>query len=637
MHNVMKKFLFIISAFIISTATNAQGPTFQWAKKMGASASDLGYFTTVDASGNVYITGSFRTTVDFDPGPGIYNLTAFSGDDIFISKLDAQGNFVWAKSIGYISADAGTSIVVDALGNVFVTGYFQGTIVDFDPGPGTVNLYGTGLKDIFILKLDPSGNFIWAKNMGGNGTDAGYSIGLDQSGNLYSTGSFSGTADFDPSASTYNLTSSGSTYDIFVSKLDASGNFVWAKKMGNSSMDSGTSLALDASGNVYITGSFGSTVDFDPGLATYNLTASGSFDIFISKLDAAGDFVWAKKIGGSGGDHGEGLSLDAAGNVYTTGDFQTTSDFDPGTGTFNLTSAGSWDIFVSKLDAAGNFVWAKSMGGAGGDHGLDIVLDAAGNIYSTGSFSQTADFDPGPGVNNITTAGSDDIFISKLDASGDFVWAKSMGGTGQDFGNSISLDAGGSVYTTGNFSLTPDFDPGPGTYSLTSAGLEDIFISKLCAATLPTISANSSNTLICTGQNATLTANGANTYTWNPGGSGISIVVSPTITSTFTINGTDVNGCSNLSTFTQSVSTCTELFAQTLTKMDFVIYPNPNNGKITIVSTQQEKTISITNSFGQLIYLADMMEEKTEIDLSKAARGIYFVRMGTTIKKIVKE
>ena len=171
--------------------------------------------------------------------------------------------------------------------------------------------------------------------------------------------------------------------------------------------------------------------------------------------------------------------MDHQGNVYTTGYFEGSVDFDPGIGTNLLTSAGLIDIFVLKLDTSGNFQWAKSMGGNSNDAGCSIALDGSGNVYTTGYFLATADFDPGPGTTNITSAGLTDIFISKLDAAGNFIWVKGIGGTYTDRAQSIAVDNLDNIYTTGFFCETADFDPGEGTSTLTSAGLDDIFVLKL--------------------------------------------------------------------------------------------------------------------------------------------------------------
>ena len=251
--------------------------------------------------------------------------------------------------------------------------------------------------------------------MGGTNNDFGNSIAIGSNGNVYTTGSFSSTADFDPSVSIFNLTTVSSGYrDTFVSKLDSDGNFLWAKSMGGASDDGGQSIIEDSSGNVYTMGYFWGTADFDPGVGTLNLTSSGNKDIFVSKLGGNGDFAWAKSMGGMNSDEGHSIAIDSSDNIFITGDFTGIVDFDPGAGTANLTSAGNRDTFVSELDNNGGFVWAKSVGGTDQDLGYGIAADSSNSIYTTGSFSGTADFVPGAGTFNLTSAGNSDIFVSKL-------------------------------------------------------------------------------------------------------------------------------------------------------------------------------------------------------------------------------
>ena len=460
----------------------AEDVVFGFASGMGGTGNEGGNGIAVDASGNVYTTGTFTGTADFDPGAGMANLTSAGGiSDIFVSKLDSAGNFVWAKAMGDTGWDAGHGIAVDLSGNVYTTGFFEGT-VDFDPGVGTAELTGTADADIYVQKLDSAGNFVWAKAVGGLERDQGRGIAVDSSGNVYTTGFFDGTVDFDPGVGTFDLISTrvGSFGgDVFVQKLDSAGNFVWAKGMGGSYVDHGLGIVVDTSDNVYTTGVFQDMADFDPGPGTFNLISEGGNDIFVSKLDSAGTFVWAKAMGGIDGDEGDGIAVDSSGNVYSTGFFEGTVDFDPGAGTADLTSAGSLDSFVQKLNSAGIFVWAKAMGGTDPQGGSGIAVDTSGNVYTTGSLEGTADFDPGSGTANLTSAGLNDIFVSKLDSAGDFVWAKAMGGTSFDVGLGIAVDGSGGVYTTGFFDGTADFDPGAGTANLTSAGSIDIFVSKL--------------------------------------------------------------------------------------------------------------------------------------------------------------
>lgn len=485
---------------------------FEWAKRIGGMGSDNCRSVAVDASGNVYTTGGFEGTADFDPGPGEYLLTSAGYSDIFISKVDASGALVWIKQIGGDKADYGNAIALDPSGNVLTTGYFKDT-VDFDPGPGSYVLLidpyyvspytgTTYLKgaDIFISKLDTDGNFVWAKQIGGNLTDFGTGIAVDGANNVITTGEYSNhyavdSTDFDPGPGIYNLGEGGA----FVSKLDGTGNFIWAKPFGwNNSVSSvcgGSAciydedytvsfraVALDASGNVYTTGSFVLTNDFDPGPGTFNLTSLGSRDAVVCKLNASGSFVWAKQFGGSGATvEGEDIAVDATGNVHTTGSFMGKVDFNPGSSTANLTSAnpqGIPDIFISKLTSAGNYTWAKSVGGSGNDLGASIALDAQSNVYYTGYFNGRVDFDPGSAKYNLTASGND-CFISKLTAAGAFSWARQIGGSGDDRGNAVTIDGSNNVLTAGSFSNTVDFDPNTGIYNMISAGGIDGFIQKM--------------------------------------------------------------------------------------------------------------------------------------------------------------
>ena len=475
----MKKLELFLSCFLITILANAQTPKFEWVKNLGGTSLEGANSVAIDASGNIYATGTFHGTADFDPGPGKFNLTPTHGDDMFISKIDNSGNFVWAKKVGVSIYGTTASIVIDKDGYVYTTAAFEGTN-DFDPGTGIYNLTSKGGQSIFILKLDASGNFVWVKNLGGGRNSRSFSIIADASGNIYTTGEFSDTTDFDPDpVKSFDLVTKAS--NIFISKLDASGNFVWAKHMGGSS-GWGKSLALDAEGNIYSMGVFHGTVDFDPGVNVFNLSAGLNANIFISKLDGFGNFIWARNIGGYTQLAGRSIAVDALENVYTTGYFDNTADFDPGPKTFNLTSStGSQDIFISKLDGAGNFVWAKSIGGKGVAYGYPIALDVSGNVYVSGFFWGTMDCDPGPGLYNLNSVGGYTIFISKLNSAGDFCWAVNLGG---GYATSVTLDVKGNIYAAGSFEKTTDFNPDSlSSFNLTSFGSSDIFIHKMSQAT----------------------------------------------------------------------------------------------------------------------------------------------------------
>ena len=485
---------------------------FDFVKQYGGTEDEIAYSVKVDPSGNIYTTGTFGGTVDFDPGVGIANLTSSGNVNAFVTKFDSSGNFVWAKHFSGASNVIPYDLYFDSLGNVYTTGSFEGT-ADFDPGAGTSDLTSNGSQDIYISKLDSSGNFVWAKSIGGGGQDYGKSINIDSGNNIYATGYFqqgAGPTDFDPGAGTANLTAG--SLDAFILKLDSSGDFVWVKQLrGNSGEVYAESTILDSSGNIYTTGTFRYTVDFDPGAGTANLsTVPDANDIFILKLDSSGDFVFVKQIHGTATLEfatGFDINLDSSGNIYTTGKYQGTFDFDPGAGTTNLTATVNTNAFILKLDSSGDFVWVKSFDSTDEDIvGYDILIGIDDFIYVAGQFYGTADFDPGAGTSELTSLNvSQDIFILKLDSSGNFVWVNSVSGTSDDFVGGLFVDSSNNIYTVGQFYGTADFDPGAGTNNLTSSGNNDTFILKLSQLSTPTTTTTSASSITTT--TAVLTGN----------------------------------------------------------------------------------------------------------------------------------
>lgn len=560
-----KRYVFTLLAFhSFGGIISAQSPNFLWAVHFGGLSEEIAHDMVIDGNGNVYTIGEFNSVADFnpsdDPNTGTFDLVSAGYQDIFVSKLDAFGNFLWAKQFGGGFTDRGRAMTLDADGNIYITGNFSGT-ADFDPGPGTFNLTGAGNEDIFIAKLDPSGNLIWAKQIGGTGTDIAYDIAVNSIGNVTTTGRFRNTIDFDPGPGIYNLTAG--YIDIFVSTLDANGNFLWAKRMGGGFNGNGNTgsigyaLALDAFGNVYTTGYFSSTGDFDPGPETYNLaTLNNTTDIFVSKLDPSGNFVWAKQMGGalSSFEEGKAILVDAYGDIYLTGSFSGTTDFNPSPfGTYTLTGRQG-DVFISKLDANGDFLWAKQMGGVFPDSGNALAFDANDNVYISGSFWGTADFDPGDEVNNLSSAGEEDIFIARLDPSGSFSWAVRMGGDLPDVGNAVAVDAHGSIYAAGYFfSIEADFDPGNGTYYMTpaySGGFSvfaDAFVVKLCQLDAPTVTV-AGDPVLCQGDSITLLASPADSYLWSNGATTPTITVSTS--GNYSVTVSNASGCTAASTVT---------------------------------------------------------------------------------------
>ncbi len=308
-----------------------------------------------------------------------------------------------------------------------------------------------------IMSIGQSVNLEWAKSVGKYFTK-GNSTALDSEGNLYIAGVFDGTVDFDPGEGTFNLTSSTNT-DVFILKLDSNGNFVWAKSIGGPSMDKGNSIIIDIHDNVYITGSFGDTVDFDPGDSIFNIATNGWSDIFILKLDNNGDFIWAKSVGGMSHDKGLSIDTDVSGNLYLTGTLANLLEYDSIAGNYTSPSEIIYKCIVQKFDGNGDSIWTKTISGSNYITSTSITIDIFESVYITGYFVDTVDFDPSSATFNLISKGNYDFFVQKLDNNGNFMWAKSTGGVSYDKGYCITTDKEGNVYAAGSYKGVVDFDP----------------------------------------------------------------------------------------------------------------------------------------------------------------------------------
>ncbi|MEN9323494.1 MAG: hypothetical protein RL699_1274 [Bacteroidota bacterium] len=498
----MKNKLKISSLFLLlflGTAQICLAQNLLWAKQFGGIGNSNGisnsasaYFSQFDSLGNLYTTGIFSGTIDFDPGPGIFNLTA-DGSSAFVIKLNPSGNFMWAKKIGGSSSSVETfSLVVDNIGNIFVSGRFQGT-VDMDPGLNVYNLTAGG-ADGYITKLDSNGNFIWAKQLHGdiNSYTSCASIKIANNGDIVLVGEFHGVVDFDTGNGIANITSIGLTgpftfnTDAFVLKLNAQGATIWTKIFGGVNSDSAECIFLDTIGNIYVNGQFQGPdpIDLDPGPGQFYLTSLGVYDTFITKLDAAGNFIWAKQFGGSNDDF-IGMEMTPNGTIYLVGQYGSVDcDFDPGPAVYNLNSPGN--AFIAKYANTGNLVWAKSISGMVNSGVSSIVIDASENVYVVGyveSADPLVDFDPGPGVYNIPFDNSayENGFLLKLNQAGDFGWAKIFYGSYHRYISSIINDSSNNLYLTGGFSGSLYIAPGLDSFSMISGGEgynEDGFIYK---------------------------------------------------------------------------------------------------------------------------------------------------------------
>lgn len=518
----MKKAIPFLLFFLISISLTAQNPKLEWAASFGHGSTEYSPSIAIDSVGNVYSCGHFEYITDFDPGPGVFNLTSNGGFDIFISKLDSDGNLIWVISFGETDYEYARNLTLDHLGNVIITGKFPGT-VDFDPGIGIFPLTAIGDEDIFILKLDPSGNFLWARSFGNTYTEEINCLSCDPAGNIYTTGTFSSTLDFDPGIGTYNLTSS--YLDAFVSKLDASGNFLWAKHWGGTGHTIATSIATTGNGNVLVAGTFQGITDFDPGPTIVSYDSNGSADMFFLKLDVFGSFIWVKRVGGLGLGNVRSICVDSVGNIYSTGYFEGSLDFDPGSGTFAQYGIGSYAQFITKYSNTGDFIWAKQFARSGNGyiHPYHIIADNAGNVYTTGRCNQGIDFDPGLGTYQITSPITYMAFVSKLDSLGDFVWALGFHGDNAityPVGVSLALLPNGDLYSLGSYESYMDADPSPSANYIYTDWGHDAYLIKFSQPTHPVAQFSSSDTVVSVGDTVRFTDHEigyGNSWSWDFG------------------------------------------------------------------------------------------------------------------------
>ena len=354
-----------------------------WNTFLGGGGDDEGFGLAVDASGNVYVSG-FSTETWGSP------LHAFNGGDIdaFVAKLDSSGNLTWNTFLGGSDDDQGSAVRVDGGGNVYVVGSSGAT------WGSPVRAFSGRSADAFAAKLDPSGNLTWNTFLGSSDTDLGAALAVDVSGNIYVAGRSFATWGSPVRAFT------GGPEDSFAAKLDPSGNLTWNTFLGGGGDDESTGLAVDVSGNVYVTGF--STATWDSPVRAY----SGDYDGFAARLDSNGTLTWNTFLGGGGTDIGYAPAVDVSGNVYVAG--FSTATWDSPVRDF---SGGSADAFAAKLDSSGGLIWNTFLGSSGEDEGFSVAVDTSSNVYVAGRSSATWDSP----VRSFS--GGYDAFVAKLSTS----------------------------------------------------------------------------------------------------------------------------------------------------------------------------------------------------------------------------
>ncbi|HPT14775.1 MAG TPA: T9SS type A sorting domain-containing protein [Bacteroidales bacterium] len=434
------------------------------------------YGITADYAGNIITTGYYSYSVDFDPGPGTSYLTTTNPDDrdMFLQKLDPDGNLLWAlrfgTNTGDFNIDVGRSVCTDNSGNIYVAGNFNGT-TSF----GGFFLTAQNGRDDFIMKLSPEGNVLWAKALASPDFDGGSAcvVKVGSDGYVYATGEFAGTIDADPGPGELLLNSNGSTKDMYILRLDADGNYIWSGIIdGNSGMEC-RQMAVNTTGTdweIYLGGGFNGTADFDPGAGVNNLTEVAHQDAFLMKI-ANGQFAWATKSGGNGVDEVNGLCFHADGYLYA--------------GKFFGLYYEKTSTEIQKINPAnGNPVWTDllvSPKTTDNVIGGRLSLDAAGNLYVKVNYRGNIDFDPGAGKyilsNPVTFDGN--TVILKLNNSGAFQWVMEFKTTCCSGTADICIDPSENIFLFGGQSVPIDFDPGSGTCYIDRSKMFAGFIGKI--------------------------------------------------------------------------------------------------------------------------------------------------------------
>lgn len=549
--------------------------------------------------------------------------------EIFCLSLSAQTpNWAWADSPGGTQSDAGYSIATDANGNVYVAGEFSSQNITFGTTTLTnnspVNSVG---PDIFLVKYDPYGNVLWAKSEGGIYGDQAIDICIDLNGNVYLTGLFNSPSITFGTTTLINVsdTSHSYLYDIFLVKYDASGNVLWAKSHGGEYMDVSSSITTDASGNVYLTGYFGSdSINFDT-TTLINSSWIQHYDFFITKYNASGNVIWAKSEGGQRREYSGKILLDANENIYVLGAF--TSPYLT-IETTTLTNASQLnippypfqpnsDIFIAKYNPMGNLLWATSAGGISDDYGSKMEIDPLGNVYVTGHFeSDSISFGTSTLINDGLWV---DNFIVKYNTVGQVLWAKSIDGEISIMPTSISIDASSNVYLTGSFySDSISFGTNILTNAIGNGYSSDIFVVKydssdnvVWAKSVGGIDSETSYSIaLDTSDNVYIT-----------GGF---------MSQNLSFGTTTLTNAGFESIFIAKLGTNYGMTVETRSENEIQIFPNPFSYSTTIQTDISVKNASITvyNITGQTVKETTNLSGNTfTLNRDNLPSGVYFVRL----------
>ena len=449
---------------------------YEWTRALISSWTSAGNRVIYNSNdGHIYTVGFFADTVDFDPTDGTNNNSSSGWTDWYVWKLNSSGlygNDGWYLTDGNsVGHDIIYDIVFDGNNNFYIVGSKDISVTD---------------PSILIAKYNGSGQKQWSYVFG-NGKSYATAIALSPDNkSIFVIGNFRESVDFDPYFRCYmDIHTAVGSRDAFVMKLSTDGDYLWTKPFGGLNEDRGENIAVDIDDNIYISGDFMGTVDFDPGPGEDYHTSKGFRDVFVVKLNSDGSYAWAKTFGGTGidisGCRDNNSMLVTEDTIYLVGWFQNEVDFDPGFGVDIRTSRGANDAYILSLDLNGNYNWVKTFGSSKGTQCYAITR-WRDEIYIAGTFKGTVDFDPGPKVDEHTSSGTTwgDMFISKYDGNDNYLWTETVGtSTGWVQGYSIAVDDYGGIYITGDFKHTIDFDSGSGADIKTAQSLDaSMFLTK---------------------------------------------------------------------------------------------------------------------------------------------------------------
>jgi hypothetical protein len=452
---------------------------------IGGSFNDYSRAIALDGSGNAYITGETWST-DYDTTGGAFQTTNGGGRDVFVSKLNSTGTaLLYSTYIGGSGNDYGYAIALDNSGNAYITGYTESSDYDITSGAFQTSKGGGTLdKDIFVTKLNSMGTgLIYSTYIGGSNDDFGYSIAIDGSGNAYITGN-TGATDYDITPGAFQTNTEGG-WDVIVTKLNSTGTgLIYSTYIGGSLGDVGYSIAIDGSGNAYITGvTYSTDYDISPGAFQTTTGGGGYTDAFVTKLNSTGTgLIYSTYIGGSFDELAYGIAIDAIGNAYITG-VTTSTDYDTTSGAFQTTIGGfGSDGFITKLNSTGTgLIYSSYIGGSLQDYGSSIAIDGSGNAYITG-VTRSIDYDTTSGAFQITHGGGQyDAFITKLNSTGSaLIYSTYIGGSDEDYGFGIVIDGSGNAYITGH-TYSSDYPTTTGAFQTNhgGGGYYDAFVTKI--------------------------------------------------------------------------------------------------------------------------------------------------------------